>query len=187
MKLNIKESKKLAIFEGLAFVAALVAIIGCAFTAYAEGSDVAITMFQLIFGSERTDPNLFVIIGFALLILSALVSLTATVLCLLEKYYKDFVIMILGIAGGASALVGGILVGCAILLTGLDKQNSELGLIQGNWSLGLANFLVPLAGLAALILSYPAALIMAHHADLKDKDEKKKAPAKNEKSKQTNV
>lgn len=183
----MKESRKLALLEGLAFVFALVAIIGCALTAYTEGAKFSLTMFQLIFGNDRTDPNAFVILGFALLILSALISLTAAILCFFGKHCKDFIIMILGISGGASALIGGILVGCAILLTGLDKQSSELGLIQGNWHLGTADFLVPLSGLAALILSYPAALIMAHHADLKDKGEKRKNDPKDEKRKETNA
>jgi hypothetical protein len=116
-----------------------------------------------------------------------LASLTAAVFCFFEKYYHDLVIMILGIVGGLSALSGGILVGCAIILTGLDSQNSELGLIQGNWSLGLADYFVPISALIALIFSYPAALIMAHHADLKDRAVKKAQATKNEKKKQTNA
>jgi hypothetical protein len=38
--------------------------------------------------------------------------------------------------------------------------------------LGPADFLVPIAALVSLILSYPAALIMVHHADLRDESRK---------------
>ena len=165
----MKESRKLAIFELAAFVFALVAIFGCAATAYIEGTETHLSMFQLIFGNDRSDASAPLIFGFVLLILSALTSLTLATFCLLDKFNRDAVVVGLGIFGGLSALVGGVLLALAVILSGLSSQNSELGFIQGNWTLGPADFIVPISALLALIASYPAGMLIAHHADLKDR------------------
>lgn len=167
------ENKKLSIFEGCAFLAGLLAIIMMALPAYVETGNTSLTMFQLVFGNDKTDFNGLLLFGFILLILGTIGSLLLAVSCFLNKYNTDRNVTIMGIASGACILAGGLILSLAIFITGLDKMNSELGFIQGNWGLGAGNILIPILILLGFALSYPAAMIILHHKDLQDKEKSK--------------
>lgn len=169
----MKENVKLGIFEAAAALCGLLAIVFCSLPSYIESSSIILTDFQLIFGNDRTETSGLLIFGFILLVIGCLIGILGAIGCFTNKLKKDKYTMIIGISQTVATLIGGVIITCAILITGLDKANSELGLIQGNWSIGIANFLVIIFTLVSCGLSYPAALIVLHHKDQKDASEKK--------------
>lgn len=178
----MKEKIKLGIFEGGATLAAILVVAFCLLPAYVEKDTLSLSDLQIIFGNERTDANGFLIFAFIVVILAILVDLVGTILTFLGKL-NDKGSTIFGITGAFLILLGGVILTCSILISGLDKANSELGLIQGNWSIGIANFLVIIFSLISCGLNYPSAIIILHHKDLVDKDNPKKTKAVNTDSK----
>jgi len=162
----MNENKKLAIFEFCAAFSGLLVLLFLALPSYVESSGYILTGFQLVFGNERMGANGVLILGFLLVLLSVLLALAGGILKVLNRLPSDRLTMILGIVQALFFLAGGILLTCAILITGLDKANSELGLIQGSWSIGVSNYLVLVFTLVATALSYPCAMIILHHQDL---------------------
>ncbi len=176
----MKENVKLSIYEGVAALASLLVLLFCFLPAYSESEGLVLTDMQLIFGNIRTEANPLLICAFIIVILALLVNIAGAVLTFLGKT-DDKISTIFGITGAALVLIGGIILTCSILITGLDKANSELGLIQGNWSIGVANFLVVIFSLISAGFNYPSALIILHHQDLADKNRKaQKNPTSNE-------
>jgi hypothetical protein len=173
----MKEKLKLGIYEGVATVSAILVVLFCLLPAYVEKDAFSLSDFQIIFGNERTDANGVLIFALVVVILAILVDLAGTILSFLGKL-DDKLSTIFGVTGGVLILLGGILLTCSILITGLDKANSELGLIQGNWSIGIANFLVIIFTLISCGFNYPSAMIILHHKDLLDKPQTKKTEAK---------
>jgi hypothetical protein len=175
----MKENIKLGIYEGAVALAALLVLVFCALPSFVC-SGYTLSHYQLIFGYTGKGPNGLLIFGFILVVLSFFIALAGSLLSFLDKrsivrLSDDKTSMIAGIAGGLFLLAGGILLTCAILITGLDKENSELGLIQGNWSIGPSNYLVLVFTLIGFAASYPSALVVLHHRDLLDKNNKKTA------------
>ena len=169
----MKENIKLSIFEFAAALCGILLVIFCLLPSYIESGGFTLTDFQLIFGNERTEISGLLIFGFILVAISIIVSIGGGILLLLNKVDSDLKTMIIGIVGAITILGGGIIITCAILITGLDKANSELGLIQGNWFIGIGNYLVLISALLGFGLSYPAALTLLHHKDQKDSPHKK--------------
>lgn len=168
----MSENRKLSLFEGIALLAGVLALVFLSLPCYIESSGVSLTGFQVIFGNERTDFSGILFLGFLLLVLGIVLSLGYTVFLFLKKENNPKITTIVGILQILFFLAGSILLACSILITGLDKANSELGLIQGNWFIGASNYLVLIFGLIASAMSYPCALVILHHKDVEDRTKK---------------
>ncbi|MFA6829425.1 MAG: hypothetical protein WCR67_01785 [Bacilli bacterium] len=165
----MKENTKLGIFQSGAFLASLLALIFTALPGYFETGYGNLTILQQIFGNEKTEFNIILLLAFILLIIGCLLAAVLAVLCFLNKFNSDKLVTILSIVSAALILIGGVILSLSIFITGLDKSNSELGFIQGNWGLGIGNILLPIFALIAIGLSYPCCMIIPHHKDLADK------------------
>lgn len=165
----MKENVKLGIYDFVSAFLGMLAIIFLSLPSYIESDSITLTGFQLVFGNTRTDFNGLLFFGFLLLLLGILVILTAGVFQMLNKFNSPLFTTIFGIVAAVCILAGGIILTCAIPITGLDKANSELGLVQGNWSIGPSNYLVLIFSLISFGFCYPSALIILHHKDLADK------------------
>ena len=165
----MKENQKIGIFESVALFSGILSLCMMALPAYWETGKDSITLLQMVFGNDRLDFNSFLLLGMILLIIGSAVAAIVAVICFTKKSYSEKTLTILGIVSGIFFLASAIILALGIIITGLDKENSELGLIQGNWGIGIGNILVPLFGFISFVMSYPASLIILHHKDLKDK------------------
>lgn len=165
---KLNENIKLGIFEG---VSALLAILSLVFTflpAYFEDGRSDMSIINIMMGDERISSSPLLIFGFVLLVLGIVVTIILTILHFLNKS-NELITTILGIASVVLVLAGGIILTCAVFIQGLDKLNSELGLVQGSWGFKIGNFLVPIFALVSVGFSYPSALIIPHHKDVAEK------------------
>lgn len=163
------ENKKIALFEGIASLLGILSFVRLFLPAYWENGKASIPLIQRIFGNERLDFSPLLFVGFLILVISVLLSILLALCALTKKRYNDKTVTALGITSGVLFLVAAVILGLCIIVTGLYKENSELGLVQGNWGIGIGNILVALFSFIAFILSYPAARIIPHHLDRKDK------------------
>lgn len=169
-----KKNLSLIICESLAFLLTTIALVSIILPAYTAGTETSYTLAQLVFGTSLVvDFNPWLIFAFSLLIISSLTSLLNAVNLLFKVLDDEMITTILGIVGGLFSLVGGSLLACSVLITGLDKLNSELGFIQGNWAFGIANYLVFAFSFFSFCISYPAALVIPSRLDKKDDDKRK--------------
>ncbi len=175
---KLQENQKIALFEASAFLFSLLALIFLCLPAYWEAGGFTLSLGQMIFGNSKTDFNAVLFLGFLFLLVGSLGSLALALLSFFKKFNSDRNVTIIAIVSAVLILVGGILLACGIFITGLDKQNSELGFLQGNWGIAAGNILVPICALVAFFLSYPAAWIVLHHKDLEDQEKKAEATAK---------
>lgn len=165
----MKENQKIGIFESVALLSGILSLCMMVLPAYWETGKDSITLFQMVFGNDRLEFNFILLLGMILLLIGVIVAAMLIVICFTKKIYNDKTLTILGIVSGIFFLASAIILALGIIITGLDKENSELGLIQGNWGIGIGNILVPLFGFVSFVMSYPASLIILHHKDLKDK------------------
>jgi len=177
----MKESRQLAYWEAGASLGGILALVGCALPSYIEPeSNFTLNAFAFIFGNERSGFNGLLFFAFLLILISLVSSLTSFILNFLEKKNGEALIMTLGIVSGIAALVGGAILILSFLVcdpygeggSGLFGRLSNYFIImnQKKVTLGIGTFFPFIAGLASFIVSFPSALIKAHHADLKDKD-----------------
>ncbi len=171
----MNEQKKVGIFESAAFLSGILSFAMLFLPAFWEKGKDSIPLRERIFGNDRIPFNGILFFAFLLLLLALLCSLTLSLFSFLNRFFNEKTVTALGISSGVFFLVSAIVLALGIILTGLNKENSELGLVQGNWGIGIGNILTPLFGFAAFCLSYPAALIIPHHLDIKDKEQKVKA------------
>lgn len=164
---NLKENIKYGIFEAVASLFALLTFVFTFIPAYFENGFPDMSIVEIMMGNDRIATSGLIIFGFVLLILALLISVTHSVLFFLNKT-NDKITTILGIISGVMLLASSIILACSIFISGLDKLNSELGLVQGSWGFKAGTFLVPVAGLIALGFTFPSALIIPHKKDLKD-------------------
>lgn len=165
---NLKENIKLGISEAVASLLGLLAVIFTFIPAYFEDGQEDMSIFQIMAGNERVDSSPLLVFGFVFLIIGVVIAIALTVLLFLNK--SNNVITTCGaIASIVTILIGAVILTCSIFITGLDKIHSELGLVQGSWGFLAGNFLVPISALLSIVASYPSAMIILHHQDLKDK------------------
>lgn len=165
---NLKENIKLGIFEGVSSLLAILSIIFTFIPAYFEDGREDMSIFQMMVGDDRTPFNGLLLFGFIMLIIGTLVAISLTVLHFIGKS-NNLITTTLAIASIVLILAGATILTCSIFIVGLDKLNSELGLVQGSWGFKAGNFLVPIFALLSIGLSYPSAMIIPHHKDLEDK------------------
>lgn len=173
----MKENVKIGIFEASVSLATILLLCFLALPAYWESGGFSLSLSQMIFGNTKTGFNGLLFFAFLLVLIGLLLAIGLSVLSFLKKFNSDRNVTILAICSAACILVGTILLSCGILITGLDKSTSELGFLQGNWGIAAGNILVPIFGLIAFFLSYPAGMIILHHKDVSDKAEKTGMPS----------
>lgn len=166
-----KESLKLIIFEGLAALFGILAFSFVFLPAYFENGQQDMSIFDMMVGNERIEGSPIIVLGLVMLILGIVCSIALLVLLLIKKS-NDLITTIISITSIVLNLAGAIILTCSIFIVGLDKLNSELGLVQGSWGFLIGNFLVPIMALLSIICSYPGAMIILHHKDLEDKVKK---------------
>lgn len=164
----MEENKKLAIFEAVALLMGILAAVFTSLPAYFEDGRKDMSIMEIIMGDGRTQFNPLLMFGFILLILGIVAAAVLAVLHFLNKT-NDLMTTLIAIGSIVLLLIGTILLSCSVFIAGLDKLNSELGLVQGAWGFRAGNILVPIFGLLAIAFSYPSAMIIPHHKDVTDK------------------
>lgn len=169
-KFKIK-NLKYVITEGVAFILGLLAFIFVFTPAVFEDSHPDSSIFQLMLGDDRIAGSPILIIGFVCLIIGLVASLASLVLLLIKKN-NNKLMTILSVTSIVTTLIGSGILASSIFISGFTEINSALGFNQGQWGVKAGTFLVPIFGLLSVISSYPAALVILHEKDLKDKAEK---------------
>ena len=160
------QNKKLAIFEGISGLCAILAFVFCFLPAYFEEGKED----QSIFHMAGVKPVLW--IGLILLLVAGIASLLLAFLLFKDKIDHKKT-MVIAIISGLSCLVAGILLSLSLFVCGYHKANSELGFTQGVWGVKIGTILVAIMSLASFVLSYPSALVVLHDLDMKDHEKKK--------------
>ena len=161
----MKENIKLLIFQGIATVFIMLALI---FTFalpafFLLGGERVITTFEMIINAHEDGViSGGMLFGLILLFISLLAS-TAIVVLLLIKKDKPVTIMILGIISGICALASGLLLGLGYFVSGLSESNPIIGLNQGEIGFMPGTFLVLGFAIIGFVLSFLISLIATHH------------------------
>lgn len=164
---SLGENIKLAILEGCSIISGILALIFVFVPAYFEDGRADMTTFQIMLGDDRLEGSPLIVLGFVCLILGIVASGVLLALLLLKKS-NPLTTTLISIGSIVLTLIGGVILTCSIFIVGLDTLNSELGLVQGSWGFRAGFFLIPIFSLISIGLSYPSAMIILHHQDLRD-------------------
>ena len=165
---KLNDNIRLGIYEAVAVVLGILAFVFTFIPAYFEDGQADMSIYQIMVGNDRIAASGLLIFAFVILILGVLTAAALTALHFLNKT-NPVITTVLSVVSIVLMLAGGAILTASIFISGLDKLNSELGLVQGSWGFKAGNFLVPVFTLLAVGFSYPSALVIPHSQDLRDK------------------
>ncbi len=171
-KLSETKNLKYVIVESISLILGILTLIFVFLPAVFEEDQPDSSIFSLMVGNDKLATSPILIVGFVLLMLGIIVTLTALILLLLKKS-NSRILTILSIVSMIGTLVGSAILACAIFLSGFTELNSALGFNQGQWGIKAGTFLVPIFGLLSTFSSFPSAVVILHEKDLQDENANK--------------